>query len=438
MIGVVQRLRGSVLGIRDFRLLWLGQAVSTVGDQIFPVAVTITVLNSGGGFTEVGLVLAARWLAVVLFALVGGVWADRLPRTLVMRGADVFRAAAVLGLAMLPTTPHVAVLMLLVFLVGGGEAFFRPAETALLPSILPPERLGAANALIVLSYRTASVVDPGWALSSSRSPAAPVRRSSSTRSRSSSRSSASRCSTSRPATPVAREERPGMVREISEGFSEVSRRPWVARGPAPRVGVADARARAGDRAAARRRARGVRHRRGVRDVARSCSRSAASSGRWSRSGGGGPGCPASSARSAGCRSRSCCSCSPSRRRRGCSTWPTSWPASGSSRSTSTGRRRCSARSRRPAGARLVPGLDGQPVAAAAGHGADRPAPSPRSGSARCSRWRRWSTSPARWSCCCPRGEGAAATAGAAVQSSAMSVRWKFWNDFDGVGPRWPW
>ena len=122
---MVGRLRGSVLGVRDFRLLWIGQAVSTVGDQIFPVAVTITVLNAHGSATDIGLVLAARWAALVLFAIVGGVWADRLSRTLVMRLADGFRIGAVLGLALLPHTPPLWLLALLVFLVGGGEAFFR-------------------------------------------------------------------------------------------------------------------------------------------------------------------------------------------------------------------------------------------------------------------------------------------------------------------------
>jgi MFS family permease len=226
--GTVGRLRGSVLGVREFRLLWIGQAVSTVGDQIFPVAVTITVLNAHGTATDIGLVLAARWAALVLFAVVGGVWADRLSRTLIMRLADGFRICAVLGLALLPHTPPLWLLALLVFLVGGGEAFFRPAETALLPSILPTERLQPANALITISYRTASVVGPGlgalvvtvaggtrtafvinavtfgvslFSLTLLREP---------------------------PRERVAQEDRLGVLREIREGFQEVRSRPWVA------------------------------------------------------------------------------------------------------------------------------------------------------------------------------------------------------------------
>jgi predicted MFS family arabinose efflux permease len=160
---IVQRLRGSVLGFRDFRLLAIGQFVSTIGDQIFPVAVTIAVLNAGGTATDIGLVLGARWLAVVLFALIGGVWADRLPRKLVMITADASRFIAVLALALFPGTPHVAWLALLVFLVGAGEAFFRPAENALLPSLLPEERLQSANGIVSVGLRSAAVIGPAIA-----------------------------------------------------------------------------------------------------------------------------------------------------------------------------------------------------------------------------------------------------------------------------------
>ena len=154
-------LRGGPLGVRDFRLLWAGQAVSTVGDQIFPVAVAVAVLDAGGGTTGLGAVLAARWVALVLFVLLGGVWADRLPRRWVMMGADAFRALAVLGLAVTPGHAPLWLLAALVFLVGGGEAFFRPAYGALLPSVLPAHLLGAGNALTSVSLRTAAVIGPG-------------------------------------------------------------------------------------------------------------------------------------------------------------------------------------------------------------------------------------------------------------------------------------
>ncbi|HUR13616.1 MAG TPA: hypothetical protein VM097_03895, partial [Mycobacteriales bacterium] len=74
----------SALRHRDFRYLFTGQVVSAIGDQIFPIAVTVQVLDNGGSVGELGLVLAARMAALVLFALLGGVWADRLPRVRVL------------------------------------------------------------------------------------------------------------------------------------------------------------------------------------------------------------------------------------------------------------------------------------------------------------------------------------------------------------------
>jgi DHA3 family tetracycline resistance protein-like MFS transporter len=149
---------------RDFRLLFTGQAVSAIGDQIFPVAVTVQVLDHGGTIGDLGLVLAARTAALVLFALLGGVWADRLPRVRVLIGADALRLVAVLGLVLVMTgTTSVVALATLTFVVGAGEAFFRPAFGALIPSVLPDEELAAGNALSGTTFHVAAIVGPGLA-----------------------------------------------------------------------------------------------------------------------------------------------------------------------------------------------------------------------------------------------------------------------------------
>src|SRR5436309_15920589 len=77
---------------RQFRLLWLGQATSTLGDGLVPVALSFAVIGTlDRSATALGVVLAAQTLPLVLFVLVGGVWADRLPRQLVMLVSDVIR-----------------------------------------------------------------------------------------------------------------------------------------------------------------------------------------------------------------------------------------------------------------------------------------------------------------------------------------------------------
>jgi DHA3 family tetracycline resistance protein-like MFS transporter len=136
-VTVRDRLGASVLGVREFRWLWAGQLISSIGDGIFPVAVAVKILDSGGTARDLGFVLAGRAVALVVFVLFGGILADRMRRTTVMIGADGLRAIAVLGLALVPGEVPVAVLAALVFAVGAGEAFFRPAYGALLPTVLP-------------------------------------------------------------------------------------------------------------------------------------------------------------------------------------------------------------------------------------------------------------------------------------------------------------
>lgn len=157
--------RNGPLAVPAYRWLFTGQLVSAVGDQLFPVAVVALVVTRGGEAGELGLVLAARFAALVLFAMLGGVWADRLPRVLMMRAADLLRLIAVTGLAIAPATgePSTAVLAALVFVVGGGEAFFRPAYGALLPTVLPARDLPAGNALAEASQYVAQVAGPGLA-----------------------------------------------------------------------------------------------------------------------------------------------------------------------------------------------------------------------------------------------------------------------------------
>jgi MFS family permease len=149
-----------VFGVRDFRLLFAGQTISSIGDQIFPVAVAIKVLDTGGSASALGLVLGARVAALVIFVVAGGVWADRLPRTHVMICSDALRGLAVLGLALTPGDVPLWLLTALVFLVGGGEAFFRPAYGAVVPSVVAEEQLPAANALTSISQRTAAIAGP--------------------------------------------------------------------------------------------------------------------------------------------------------------------------------------------------------------------------------------------------------------------------------------
>ncbi len=153
---------GNLFTFRDYRNLWISNLLVTIGASAFPIALAVTVLDAGGTTTTLGLILASRVLSSVILAPVGGVWADRLPRKLVMIGADIYRAILMIGLIFV-ATPNVPAwgLAVLVFAMGAGEAFGFPASGAILPSVLPPEKLPAGNVLRSIGVRIAQVVGPG-------------------------------------------------------------------------------------------------------------------------------------------------------------------------------------------------------------------------------------------------------------------------------------
>jgi len=151
-----------VLREREFRLLWLGQLISALGDALLPLALTFAVLDLTGSAADLGLVFAAMMGARVLFVVAGGVWSDRLPRQLVMIVADLVRAGTQALVALAFFTDSVAIWHLIVaaFVVGGASAFFGPASTGLVKTIVRPDRLQEANALINMSQNAIQIFGP--------------------------------------------------------------------------------------------------------------------------------------------------------------------------------------------------------------------------------------------------------------------------------------
>lgn len=155
--------RRSVLRHRQFRYLWLGQSLSALGDPVFPFAVAFLAIGRGEGVASVALVLAARALGTSCAVLVGGVLADRFRRTRIMLSADVVRVAALAAMVVVGDRTPLPVVSALVFVVGVGEAVFRPAYGAVVPSLVPSEDVQAANALTALVRRFAGFVGPAAA-----------------------------------------------------------------------------------------------------------------------------------------------------------------------------------------------------------------------------------------------------------------------------------
>jgi len=158
----VSALRRGPLAEREFRLLFSGQALSVIGDGIAPIAVAFAVLDLTGSPTDLGFTLTATYLPMAAFLLVGGVWADRLPRRAVMLGADAVRAATQLtiGVLLLTGSAQLWQLIVLEMIYGVGHAFFTPASTALIPATVSPGRLQAANSLLGICGSVGFTIGP--------------------------------------------------------------------------------------------------------------------------------------------------------------------------------------------------------------------------------------------------------------------------------------
>jgi MFS family permease len=149
---------------RNFRLFFLGQTASQIGTGMAPVAVAFAVLAHGNA-SDVGYVLAAGTVPLVVLLLVGGVVGDRVSRRRLMLTADTLRTVAEIGLGLwvLFGPPPLWGFMALAAIMGIGQAFFSPAMTGIVPQLLSADMLQQGNALNGISASSGGVVGPALA-----------------------------------------------------------------------------------------------------------------------------------------------------------------------------------------------------------------------------------------------------------------------------------
>jgi len=137
---------------RSFRLLWLGQVVSQLGDWFNTIAVYTLVLNLTGSGRAVGLVLVARFLPTVVIGPLAGVIADRYSRRRIMIISDVVRAVVVLGFLFIRRPDQVWIIYALTVLQLAASTFFEPAKSAVIPSLVVERDLVTANAISSVTW----------------------------------------------------------------------------------------------------------------------------------------------------------------------------------------------------------------------------------------------------------------------------------------------
>ncbi|MGC4998821.1 MFS transporter [Streptomyces sp. DT195] len=147
---------------RPFRLLWLGQSLSLLGDGFSVVAFSWITLGLTGSTLTLGYVLAFQAVPRALLTLVGGTLSDSWSTRTLMIASSWTRAGLMAAVGLVGLTGHLTVWMLCAAAAAFGavDAFFQPARMSILPSVVDETLLTPANALLGAGTRTAAVLGP--------------------------------------------------------------------------------------------------------------------------------------------------------------------------------------------------------------------------------------------------------------------------------------
>lgn len=167
-----------VLALKDFRWFFLARLVSSIGSSMAPVALAFAVLEIENSPQAVGLVVAGRMVALVVFLLVGGVVSDRMSRRVVLQVSHVLTGLTQGLVAYLIITGQATVISVLVIecINGAVSAFTLPAMQGIVPQLVPNRLLQQANSFMSFTRHGSLLIGPaiagviaagpgaGWAL----------------------------------------------------------------------------------------------------------------------------------------------------------------------------------------------------------------------------------------------------------------------------------
>ena len=147
---------------RDFRLMWIGACVSTIGTFVQQFAQSWLVYDLTRDPFYLGLDLFLGQLPIMMFSLFGGVFADRMDRRKMLLASQYIQMVCAFLLAALFATHVIQIwhILALSFFVGVGQSFGGPAYSALLPTLVDPEDLSNAIAMNSIQFNLARIVGP--------------------------------------------------------------------------------------------------------------------------------------------------------------------------------------------------------------------------------------------------------------------------------------
>jgi DHA3 family tetracycline resistance protein-like MFS transporter len=210
---------------RDFRLLWTGQTLTLLGSFVSNIAYPFQVLQLGGSAFELGAFVSVFTGASLVFLLVGGAVADRVPRRTLIVITELVSGVTVGSMAILGFAGALQMWHLYVSAAffGAASAFSVPALGAIIPELVPEDILVAGNAVQGLSRQSARVGGPivGGLLVATGGPSAAFAFNTVTFFLSAGAVALTR------ARPLVSEARPSILRDIREGFAFVFSVQWL-------------------------------------------------------------------------------------------------------------------------------------------------------------------------------------------------------------------
>jgi MFS family permease len=157
----VNPYRALLAGNRNYRLLWIGQIVSQLGDWFNSVAIYALLLELTGSATSVALMIIVQFLPMAVIGPVAGVVVDRVNRRRLMIGADILRGMVILVLLVVKRADQVWLVYVVMGATVSLTAFFEPARTAVIPNVTSRAQLLTANALSSATWSAMLAIGAG-------------------------------------------------------------------------------------------------------------------------------------------------------------------------------------------------------------------------------------------------------------------------------------
>jgi MFS family permease len=145
---------------RNFALLWLAGLISLTGDQILLIGLPLSIYAITHSTLATSLAFVLAFIPQILFGTLAGVFVDRWNRKYVMIITDLLLALGLLPLFFFRSLTWLWIVYIVILFEFTISQFFKPAESALLPTLVEEDQLGMANSLGSLNINIASLIGP--------------------------------------------------------------------------------------------------------------------------------------------------------------------------------------------------------------------------------------------------------------------------------------